>query len=421
MSSETITIREFDFSTMEPSCTWFVVAPPGSGKCLAPGTPVITYDGRVVKVEDVKVFDFLMGDDSQPRRVLSTTSGVDDMYTVTPSVGDPYTVNGPHILCLMKNELNGLDESNILEISVLDYLKTPEAQRRCWRGYRRFIDFRHGMSFGPIPNLHRCQLKDAIYQAYAIDVQPKGQGPYHGFQISGNGRFILGDFTVTHNTTFIENMAYAVKHKYPVARVFAGTQASYNRFCKIFGSLYVTLGFNEEMETKHIRRQRICEDENGEGHPSNYALNILDDVSDDPKIFKSPMFNDIFKNGSQHYHQIFIIALQYAIDVPVPIRNAVSYIALFRELNEDNLEKLYRNFGGACQSKKKFRALMDQVTGDHTCLIIDKRSQSTRLEDHVFYYRTYDIEKKHPDWKFGCAEYREWNAARVDPHFKEPI
>lgn len=416
-SDEVIRIKEFDFNTMmTPSCTWFVIAPPGSGKCLAPGTPIVLYNGTVKKVEDIRVGDQLMGDDSTPRRVLSTCSGTDPMYTVIPSVGDPYTVNGAHILCLLQNELNGLSEANIVEISVNDYLKSPQSLKRDWRGYRRYIEFPNAVG-----RISKYQLLDANYEAYAIQIKEQGIGPYYGFQINGNGRFVLGDFSITHNTTFIENMVYAVKHKYPVARVFAGTQSSYERFSKIFGKLYVTLGFDEQAEKNHILRQKTCRMENGDKYPANYAINILDDVSDDPKIYKKPLFNDIFKNGSQHYHQVFIIALQYAIDVPPAIRRTVSYVALFRETGEDALKKLYSNFGGECGSLQTFRKIMEEVTGDYTCLIIDKRSQSTRLEDKIFWYRTYPIEQQKPDWRFGCVEYREWNDQRVDPGYKDLI
>ncbi len=33
-----------------------------------------------------------------------------------------------------------------------------------------------------------------------VTVEPLGKGKYCGFEINGNGRFLLGDFTVTHNT-----------------------------------------------------------------------------------------------------------------------------------------------------------------------------------------------------------------------------
>ncbi len=417
---DVLRIREFDFNTMmTDSCTWIVVAPPGSGKCLAPGTPVILYNGTIKKVEDVEVGELLMGDDSTPRTVLSTCSGTDPMYTIYPSVGDPYTVNGPHILCLLKSELNGIEESNILEISVQDYLHTTQNQKHRWRGYRRHIQFQSNVNLSS--KIHPCQLVDAIYEAYAIRVVYEGLGPYHGFQLDGNGRFLLGDFTVTHNTTFIENLVYAVKHKYPVARVFCGSQPAYERFSKIFGKLYVTLGYNEAAESMHIRRQKQCAIENGPKHPANYAINILDDVSSDTKVYKTPTFNDIFKNGSQHYHQIFILALQYVVDIPPYVRGTVSYAALFRSRGEDNMKKLYTNFGGAFGNKNKFFSTLEQVTGDYTCMILDMRTQSQKLEDCVFWYRTHPIEKEKPDWKFGCIEYKEWNKARADPDYKDPI
>lgn len=73
---------------------------PGCGKCLAPGTEVLMYNGTKKKVEDIIVGDLLMGDDSTPRKVLSTTSGEDNMYEISPIEGESFTVNEPHILTL---------------------------------------------------------------------------------------------------------------------------------------------------------------------------------------------------------------------------------------------------------------------------------------------------------------------------------
>ena len=43
--------------------------------------------------------------------------------------------------------------------------------------------------------------KDALKWGFAVE--PAGVGPYYGFQTDGNQRFLLGDFTVTHNSTII--------------------------------------------------------------------------------------------------------------------------------------------------------------------------------------------------------------------------
>ena len=72
----------------------------GFGKCHGINTPIMMYDGSIKMVQDIKVGDFLMGDDSTPRKVLSLARGEDEMYDIIPVKGDKYTVNQEHILCL---------------------------------------------------------------------------------------------------------------------------------------------------------------------------------------------------------------------------------------------------------------------------------------------------------------------------------
>ena len=77
--------------------------PCGAGKCLKRGTPVIMYDGSIKLIEDVKVGDKLMGDDSTPRQVLDLGRGQEEMFDIIPTKGDKYTVNRSHILSLKYN------------------------------------------------------------------------------------------------------------------------------------------------------------------------------------------------------------------------------------------------------------------------------------------------------------------------------
>lgn len=73
-----------------------------SGKCYCLDTPVLMHDGSVRMVQDIRVGDAVMGDDSTPRRVLTLARGEDDMYTLVPTrKGYPsMTVTGEHVLCL---------------------------------------------------------------------------------------------------------------------------------------------------------------------------------------------------------------------------------------------------------------------------------------------------------------------------------
>jgi hypothetical protein len=161
----------------------------GSGKCHAKGTPIMLSDGSMKNVEDIQVGDFLMGDDSKPRTVLSLARGQDKMYDIIPIKGEKYTVNQEHILCLRassfpkmafnKHKANtnfniqwiennkfqsrtfsynseNIEEKrkeaeaffatiketdNVLEIAVKDYLELSAKKKGFLKGYRVSIDF----------------------------------------------------------------------------------------------------------------------------------------------------------------------------------------------------------------------------------------------------------------------------------------
>lgn len=108
--------------TSEKNSNGLVILPTG---CHAKGSFVLTSDGVCIKVEDVKVGDFLLGNDGTPRKVLELHNGVDDMYKVIPIKGEPFVVNGGHILHLYKtNEGKGYNSClpRYDEIPVKEYV-----------------------------------------------------------------------------------------------------------------------------------------------------------------------------------------------------------------------------------------------------------------------------------------------------------
>ena len=120
--------------------------PCGFGKCLSKNTPIMMYDGLIKMVQDIKVGDQLMGDDSTPRNVLSLARGREMMYDIIPNKGDKYTVNESHILSLKcsTNHSKKYRKGEIYDISVKDYLNLP----KCFHGrggpllgYRVGVDF----------------------------------------------------------------------------------------------------------------------------------------------------------------------------------------------------------------------------------------------------------------------------------------
>lgn len=106
--------------------------PCAAGKCLGKDTPVLLFDGTIKLVQDIVVGDVLMGDDSTPRNVLSTTTGREPMYRVQKGGhrGKGYVVNESHIL-----SVKTLLHPKTQDISVVDYLSLPSRDQRDLLGF----------------------------------------------------------------------------------------------------------------------------------------------------------------------------------------------------------------------------------------------------------------------------------------------
>ncbi len=119
-----------------------VAARPAMGKCLGKGTRVLMYDGTLKKVEDVKVGDLLMGDDSTPRRVLSLARGREMMYWVRQNRGIDYRVNESHILSLKRSRNEGGHRhGEVLNIPVKEYIQKSDKFKSNYKGYKVAVDF----------------------------------------------------------------------------------------------------------------------------------------------------------------------------------------------------------------------------------------------------------------------------------------
>lgn len=257
----------------------------GCGKCLGVGTPILMHNGTIKAVEDVVVGDLLMGDNSKPRKVLSTTSGEDDMFKIHQEAEslspppNPYTVNSVHVLTLRYSPATSFDQNNsdlsnaknskheIIDIPLNEYLAKSSTWKETWKGYQVAVDFpKNARTFeeylsnekiDSIPYEFKTASRDVrqkIYQYHlgrqlfpgtlredliyiyrslnesdvSLKIIPVGRGKYYGFTLDGNGRFLLGDFTVTHNTYSIEYVQKSldVSHVCWCATSFTGKAVS---------------------------------------------------------------------------------------------------------------------------------------------------------------------------------------------------
>lgn len=120
-----------------------IFAGTGLGKCHGIDTPIIMYDGSVKMVQDIQTGDHLMGPDSKPRTVLSTTKGYGDLYRVNPIKGEPFICNDVHVLSLKTTSTVGkYTKDEIVNIGLDEYLKKDNKFKHMMKLWRTGVDFK---------------------------------------------------------------------------------------------------------------------------------------------------------------------------------------------------------------------------------------------------------------------------------------
>lgn len=143
-------------------------------RCPHSDTPILMWDGQIKFAKDIIAGDIIIGDDGNKRSVKSVCSGEDEMFKIIQNKGEDYIVNSEHVLCLKfcghksmycnnngkwvlrwfdKSELKAktkkfdtlrvaekfkekIDDSNIIDISIENYMKLSPSVKRLLMGFK---------------------------------------------------------------------------------------------------------------------------------------------------------------------------------------------------------------------------------------------------------------------------------------------
>lgn len=260
----------------------------------------------------------------------------------------------------------------------------------------------------------RKQIEDNLVTGFSLT--HVGQDQYYGFTLDGDHRFLLGDFSVVHNTgktTLITALLYGKKHIIPVGAVTSGTEDSNGHYGKMFPSSFVFNQYSEENMKKFRHRQKIAKK-----HLENpWAVILLDDCTDKPAIFRQPLQQDYYKNG-RHWKMLYIVSLQYCMDVLPVIRTTVDGTFILREPNLKNRKSLYENYAGVIPDFSLFCDIMDQITDDYTALYIHNATIENDWQKCVFWYKARQVPE---GFKFGSPDYWSFHFDRYNAEYVDPI
>jgi hypothetical protein len=257
-------------------------------------------------------------------------------------------------------------------------------------------------------------IKDVLTTDFSIEMIEEGE--YYGFVLDGNHRFLGADFSVLHNTgksTVIKSILYAKKHIFPVGMAMSGSEDSNHCYSEFMPSTFVFNEYDEDKISQMIKRQKIAA-----AHlPNPWAFMILDDCTDDPRIFNRPLQQALYKKG-RHWGLLYILSLQYAMDVKPVIRTNVDGIFILREPLLKNRESLYKNYASIIPDFTTFCELMDQLTEDYHCMFILGATNVNTWQECVFWYKAPLIPK---GWKVGAPEYWDFHYARYNENYTDKV
>ena len=250
-------------------CNIGLIGTPGVGKCLHPDTPVRMADTSIRLAKEIQTGDYLLGTDSFPRLVTSTITGTDTMYSISQEFGESYMVNEAHILTLLRlsdtrivdmpitgvigyehlyEPVNGFYQGNVhneqeaivygklyashpdsVVCSLPAYYPRLPPNYMQWTlntklaFYRSFTKASMNVYMHPTLPINdillllrstgvRCKIEEDQYIRFPTTTEyfritKWGRGNYCGFTITGNRRFVLGDWTATHNTAIAKTLS----------------------------------------------------------------------------------------------------------------------------------------------------------------------------------------------------------------------
>lgn len=234
----------------------------------------------------------------------------------------------------------------------------------------------------------------------------KGKCTSEGDITLGGSKIVVIGKPSTGKSFLIRDLMYRKSGIFPTCMVMNGTESfthAYEKFGVPTSMIYD--GLHKDRLESFIERQRLARE-----HLSNpWALLVIDDCMDDPKLWNDPVFGALIKNGRQ-MAMTMIIGLQYCMDIKPTIRSNLDGCFIFREPNLKTRESLHLNFAGIIPSFADFCTLMDCMTNDHTALYIHNTGTSNNLEDCVFWYKA---KPTPPGFKFGCKELEHFDRDRV--------
>ena len=195
----------------------------------------------------------------------------------------------------------------------------------------------------------------------------------------------------TGKTACVTDILYH-QRKIPMGVVISGTEESNEHYQSYVPDSFIYGKYEPQIIEKIIKHQAKVigklkgEEKENFSNPDNSVFMLLDDCMYDNKWTRNEIMRCVFMNG-RHYRILFLLTLQYCMDLPPSLRGQIDYLFILRENIIQNRKKLYEHFFGIFPTFDSFNEVLNQCTENYECLVLNVRSTSNKIEDCVFWYK----------------------------------
>jgi energy-coupling factor transporter ATP-binding protein EcfA2 len=193
-------------------------------------------------------------------------------------------------------------------------------------------------------------------------------------------------------STLVRDILYQYRDL-PAGCVINGTEEANKFYGDIVPGMLVKNEYRPEHLANLVTRQRAALDKAERdvqaGRPPSdpRAFLIMDDLMfDNTSWIKDPNMKRIFLNG-RHYRITFMLTMQYPLGVPPSLRSQVDYTFILKEPSFGNKKRIYQNYASSFPSFDVFCRVLDKLTRNYGCLVIDNTRTDADFWDTVYWYR----------------------------------
>ena len=179
----------------------------------------------------------------------------------------------------------------------------------------------------------------------------------------------------------------------PIGMVISPTEHANAFFQDFIPKMLIHDEYTPELLDKFVQRQQKMsmrakkeKDQNGYSSIDPRAFLIMDDAMYDKSWANDANIRKIFMNG-RHYKIMFLLTMQFPMGISPALRTNIAYVFIFKETIRKNRERLYEHYAGMFPNFQVFEQVLEQVTQDYGCMVIDNRSGGSQLQDQVFWYK----------------------------------